>query len=209
MFLLYKMKSGNIEFYLNILEISGKNITDTYVNDIRRHLDEKQLKYKFEIITDENFYDTDKHTMYGGKTTFPYNYFKRAFDSIQLPKTKNTKTMNQYDKVLDNDTNNKTPDNTVVETTDDTIENETHDTYYDNTIMDRITKYNPVDLDDTIKQKTTKKEKPIELTIPNEYTGVIHVLLTIFNIKNIETISQGGIKQLTRFLESYNNKKEV
>ena len=43
------MKSGNIEFYLNILEISGKNITDTYVNDIRRHLDEKQLKYKFEI----------------------------------------------------------------------------------------------------------------------------------------------------------------
>ena len=100
------MISGNIEFYLNILEISGKNITDTYVNDIRRHLDEKQLKYKFEIITDENFYDTDKHTMYGGKTTFPYNYFKRAFDSIQLPKTKNTKTMNQYDKVLDSDTNN-------------------------------------------------------------------------------------------------------
>lgn len=147
--------------------------------------------------------------MYGGKTTFPYNYFKRAFDSIQLPKTKNTKTMNQSDKVLDNDTNNKTPDNTVVENTDDTIENETHDTHYDNTIMDRITKYNPVDLDDTIQQKTTKKEKPIELTIPNEYTGVIHVLLTIFNVKNIDIVSQGGIKQLTRFLESYNNKKEV
>ena len=203
------MKADNIEFYLNILEISGKNITDTYVNDIRRHLDEKQLKYKFEIITDENFYDTDKHTMYGGKTTFPYNYFKRAFDSIHLPKTKNTKTMNQYDKVLDNDTNNETPDNTVVENTDDTIENETHDTHYDNTIMDRITKYNPVDLDDTIQQKTTKKEKPIELTIPSEYTGVIHVLLTIFNVKSVDTISQGGIQQLTRFLESCNNKKEV
>ena len=202
------MKSDNIEFYLNILEISGKNITDTYVNDIRRHLDEKQLKYKFEIITDENFYDTDKHTMYGGKTTFPYNYFKRAFDSIQLPKTKNTKTINQYDKVLDNDTNNETPDNTVVENTDDNIEDETLDTHYDNTIMDRITKYNPVDLDDTTKHKTTKKEKPIDLTIPNEYNGVIYVLLTIFNVKNVDTISQGGIQQLTRFLESY-NKKEV
>ena len=202
------MKSDNIEFYLNILEISGKNITDTYVNDIRRHLDEKQLKYKFEIITDENFYDTDKHTMYGGKTTFPYNYFKRAFDNIQLPKTKNTKTINQYDKVLDKDTNNETPDNIVVENTDDNIKNETNDSQYGDTIMDRITTYNLDVLYDTIQPKNTKKEKPIELTIPNEYNGVIHVLLTIFNVKNIETISQGGIKQLTRFLESY-NKKEV
>lgn len=202
------MKADNIEFYLNILEISGKNITDTYVNDIRRHLDEKQLKYKFEIITDENFYDTDKHTMYGGKTTFPYNYFKRAFDNIQLPKTKNTKTINQYDKVLDKDTNNETPDNIVVENTDDNIKNETNDSQYGDTIMDRITTYNLDVLYDTIQPKNTKKEKPIELTIPNEYNGVIHVLLTIFNVKNIETISQGGIKQLTRFLESY-NKKEV
>ena len=43
-------EENSVNFYLNILEISGKQITNTYVNDLRVYMDKKGLKYKFEIV---------------------------------------------------------------------------------------------------------------------------------------------------------------
>ena len=77
------MNSNNVKFYLNILEISGKDIANIYVNDIRHKLDNRKLKYHFDIITDEDFYNVRKHTMSGGKTTFPYNHFENTFNNMR------------------------------------------------------------------------------------------------------------------------------
>ena len=80
-------KLDEIQFYLNILESSGKNIVNRYVDTIRNRLNQNNLSGKFEIITNEEFYNS----IGGGKSddvTFPYAYFKRAFD-MTIPNTKN------------------------------------------------------------------------------------------------------------------------
>jgi len=79
-------KLDEMQFYLNILESSGKNIVNRYVENIRTRLNKNNLSGKFEIITNEEFYNS-----IGGKSddvTFPYAYFKRAFD-MTIPNTKN------------------------------------------------------------------------------------------------------------------------
>ena len=80
-------KLDEIQFYLNILESSGKNIVNRYVENTRTRLNKNNLSGKFEIITNEEFYNS----IGGGKSddvTFPYAYFKRAFD-MTIPNTKN------------------------------------------------------------------------------------------------------------------------
>lgn len=70
--------------------------------------------------------------------------------------------------------------------------------------------YNPVDLDDTLSNNKTKKtqQKEIMLNIPGDYTGIMHILLTIKNMKNTEGFVSGGITQLNQFLETYNKKED-
>ena len=74
-----------------------------------------------------------------------------------------------------------------------------------NTIIDRMLVYNPLELHDKPKldKQTEIKAEPIELDIPNDYNGIIRILLTI-NIKDDTNIIPGGITQLNHFLSSYN-----
>ena len=69
--------------------------------------------------------------------------------------------------------------------------------------------YNPVDLDDTLSKNKTKgtRQKEIVLNIPGDYTGIMHILLTI-NVKNTDNFVSGGITQLNQFLETYNKKED-
>jgi hypothetical protein len=229
------MTSGksNVKFYLNILEVSGKDITNTYVNDIRRHLDDRNLNYNFDIVTNEEFYDTNKHTMYGGKSTFPYRHFEKTFDNIR-----NTLQFSSKPSIETHPTpieiNTYTPDESVdtpdesvdihdesVDTPDESVD--IHDEYVDihdeyveekvprtNSIVDRLVKYNPLELNGTKTKHSIEITKPesIILNVPSDYSGVIHILLTI-DVKNTENIIEGGITQLNQFLESYPiNKKE-
>ena len=95
-------KLDEIQFYLNILESSGKNIVNRYVENIRTRLNKNNLSGKFEIITNEEFYNS----VGGGESddvTFPYAYFKRAFD-MTLPNTKND--INPENANLEHDTDN-------------------------------------------------------------------------------------------------------
>ena len=208
------MTSGksNVKFYLNILEVSGKDITNTYVNDIRRHLDDRNLNYNFDIVTNEEFYDTNKHTMYGGKSTFPYRHFEKTFDNIR-----NTLQFSSKPSIETHPTpieiNTYTPDESVdtpdesVDTPDESVEEKVPRT---NSIVDRLVKYNPLELNGTKTKHSIEITKPesIILNVPSDYSGVIHILLTI-DVKNTENIIEGGITQLNQFLESYPiNKKE-
>lgn len=234
------MNSNNVKFYLNILEISGKEIANIYVNDIRHKLDNRKLKYHFDIITDEDFYNVRKHTMRGGKTTFPYNHFENTFNNmrniIQFNKdstnestyqTVNTINHTSNDTIdkPDDDTIDKMNDDTIDKTNDDIIDkpdNDTIDKTNDDTIdktdksikelktdtdsksiVDRLVSYNPLELNDIKTKSFTKitKTEPIKLDIPNDYSGVIHILLTI-NVTNKNSVVEGGITQLNQFLQS-------
>jgi len=208
-------EKSNVQFHLNILEISGRNITNTYVNDVRRYLDDRVLTYNFDIITNEDFYDVDKHTMRGGRTTFPYIHFEKTFDNVRntlqfhnkpsktvtIPSIKN----DNYD-IVDNPNENVIDTKEIMEDEPRELKEEKHKKET-NTIIDRLVSYHPLELNDTkVKKTSIKKSDPIKLDIPSDYSGVIHILLTI-NMKNNKNIVEGGIKQLNQFLESYSNKK--
>ena len=220
------MNSNNVKFYLNILEISGKDIANIYVNDIRHKLDNRKLKYHFDIITDEDFYNVRKHTMSGGKTTFPYNHFENTFNNmrniIQFNKDSTNESTYQTVNTINhtsNDTIDKPDDDTIDKMNDDTIDKMNDDTidkpdksikelktYTDTdskSIVDRLVSYNPLELNDIKTKSFTKitKTEPIKLDIPNDYSGVIHILLTI-NVTNKNSVVEGGITQLNQFLQS-------
>jgi len=199
-----------LQFNLNILEVAGKNIVTTYINDIRRHLDDRGLKHTFDIVTDEDFY-VNNTIMGGGNATFPYIHFEEAFDSMRdiipftgKPSVSTTVPMANYD------------DKSIVDepTDDDEINAETKGVSSNNPIVTRLLSYNPVDLDDTIHSNNNNhsrsKTPKVTLAIPDNYTGIIHILLTIHVKKEQQTdVIQGGITQLNHFLESYNKKGEV
>jgi len=203
-------EENSVNFYLNILEISGKQITNTYVNDLRVYMDKKGLKYKFEIVTDEDFYVSDKRTMRGGGTTFPYSHFENAFNGIgnmlsfnntELPSSSISSSVSDLDIETKNYGNiekvNVTPNK--IDTIDEPNQSDTTnpDTTLRDTIVDTLLVYKPLELN----EKTIKNTPPVKLDIPNDYDGVIHILLTIF-VNNTENIIQGGITQLNQFLQS-------
>ena len=58
------------------------------------------------------------------------------------------------------------------------------------------------------KSSSTQIKPPdVMLTVPDDYTGIMHVLLTI-NVKNSDDYVSGGITQLNQFLEIYNKKED-
>jgi len=202
-----------IRFYLNILEVSGKQITNTYVNDLRVYMDKKGLKYKFEIITDEDFYIADRPTMTGGKTTFPYSHFESAFNRVgnMLSFDNANASSIRSDPVFDlnietknyGDIETVTVSTPKTDTNDESTESDNinRDTTFRDTIVDTLLVYNPLELNDST-HATSFITLPVKLDIPADYNGVIHILLTIY-INNTENIVQGGITQLNHFLHSY------
>lgn len=203
-------KQNSLYFYLNILEVSGKTIVDTYVNNMQQYLNKLGLKYTFDIITDEDFYI---NTMSGGaKSTFPYIHFERALNSMRdiLPGSNRKKSNEVNIPIPDTnyDDNTITPEqkediSVKPHTNDDGISTKSE-------LVKRMLSYNPVDLDDTLstKKKGTQIEsKDIMVNIPEDYTGIMHILLTI-NVKNSDEFVSGGITQLNQFLEIYNKKED-
>jgi hypothetical protein len=201
-----------INFYLNILEISGKQITNTYVNDLRIYMDKKGLKYKFEIVTDEEFYIADRRLMRGGNTTFPYRHFENTFNTIGNMISFNSSTnISSSASDLNIETKNYGNIEPVNISTDkiDKIDNLDESEESDNTnqgtslrdtIVDTLLVYNPLELNDNTKTKA-HITPPVNLDIPIEYEGVIHILLTIY-VDNTKNIIPGGITQLNHFLHS-------
>lgn len=207
-------EQNSLPFYLNILEVSGKTIVDTYVSDMRKHLNELGLKHTFDIITDEDFY---VNTMTGGaKTTFPYAHFENAMNSMRDILPGSTQKSKPVKYVPIPDTNYD--DTTIIPETkeeDDKSEKSAADVLIKNELVTRMLSYNPVDLDDTLSKNSSKRSKSstqiktpdVMLTVPDDYTGIMHVLLTI-NVKNPDAYVSGGITQLNQFLEIYNKKED-
>ena len=192
-----------LTFYLNILEVSGKKIVNTYVNDIHRHLDTRGLKHTVDIVTDEDFYVNNTITG-GGTSTFPYVHFEAALNGMRdvIPFTGNNPSESTAPIPATN-----YDDETVMTETKEDVENKlSSDTDTENTLTTRMLAYNPLELDGTTNSKHTQsKSKQIMLDIPDNYTGIIHILLTI-NMKPSSGFISGGITQLNQFLETYKKK---
>lgn len=204
---------NSIQFYLNILEISGKQVTNTYVNNLQKYMNDKGLKYKFEIVTDEDFFIRHKHTTRGGNSTFPYKHFESAFDNVknmisfdnsiksdeitQTEDIKPTEIVNiDYSKQSSDETSDLINTNIV-----NTKENATNKNQITDTIIDRLTVYKPLELNGN---NTNTHQSTLTLTnlnIPDDYDGVIHIMLTIY-INNPSSIIQGGITQLNHFFRT-------
>lgn len=206
-------EQNNLTFYLNILEVSGKAIVNTYVNDIHLHLDKRGLKHTVDIITDEDFYINN--TITGGKSTFPYNHFEEALNSMRdvLPFTGTTNTSENTVPIPDTnyDDDDVTTEIKEKEEEKDKDKNQlsSTNTLTENELVTRMLSYNPLILDDTTNDSkhTQSKSKKIALDIPDNYTGIIHILLTI-KVKPSTGFISGGITQLNQFLETYKRKED-
>ena len=204
---------NSIQFYLNILEISGKQVTNTYVKNLQKYMNDKGLKYKFEIVADEDFFIRHKHTTRGGNSTFPYKHFESAFDNVtnmisfdnysksheitQTEDSKPTEIVNiDYLKQSSDETTDSININDIV----NTKENANNTNKITDTIIDRLTVYKPLELNGN----TNMRQSTLTLTnlnIPDDYDGVIHIMLTIY-INNANNVIHGGITQLNNFLRT-------
>ena len=207
-------KQNVLTFYLNILEVSGKQIVNTYVNDIHRYLDTRGLKHTVDIVTDEDFYINSTITG-GGTSTFPYVHFEAALNGMRdvIPFTGNNisestapiPAINYDDEIVMTETNDDVENKLSSATVTDSAATAT-DT--ENTLTTRMLAYNPLELDGTTNRKhTLSKSKKIMLDVPDNYTGIIHILLTI-NMKPSTGFISGGITQLNQFLETYKKKED-
>lgn len=214
-------EDNSLQFNLNILEISGKQVSNNYVNNLQNYMDDKGIKYKFELVTDEEFFVKHKHTTRGGNSTFPYTHFESAFDNVKsMISFKKDKPSNIHDKsnVVDEITqsnriqldeivnidyskqsNDKMVDSIEVDDTKKMSEVVDETNKPTDTIIDRLTVYNPLELDDGTTEVKQTSLPLIDLNIPDDYDGVIHILLTIY-VNNAKDVIQGGITQLNQFL---------
>ena len=188
-----KSTSNECRFILNILEISGKDIVNTYINDVKQRIEDYNLKYKIDIITDEQFYTLSREQiMYGGSnSTFPYKHFESAFNKI-------TNTFK------DNNTTKKEVSSSEIKVNPEELpENNNENTIIPNIeIVDRMMTYKPVELKEKSNKKLLDKSNEILLDIPADYNGIIHISLIIYN--SYDYVLSGGITQLNTFLEKYN-----
>jgi len=95
-------------YLLKILEIPGKSVTDKYITVLKDNLDKRGLKYSINIVVDENITRNMQHvteqTGGGGDSTYPYNLFESKIDSILAqrrsePKKEKGWLSNAYDKI--------------------------------------------------------------------------------------------------------------
>jgi len=188
-----KSTSNECRFILNILEISGKNIVNTYINDVKQRIEDHNLKYKIDIITDEQFYTLSREQiMYGGSnSTFPYKHFESAFNKI----TNTFKDNNTTKKEVSSSEIKVNPEELPVNNNENSIIPNIE-------IVDRMMTYKPVELKEKSNKKLLDKSNEILLDIPADYNGIIHISLIIYN--SYDYVLSGGITQLNTFLETYN-----
>jgi len=197
-----KSKLDEIQFYLNILESSGKNIVNRYVETIRTRLSKKNLTVKFEIITNDAFYNSTQGGD-SGDVTFPYAYFKHAFDrTVSNAKIITTQDESglEHDEDDDEDEDDDDDDDEDEDEDDDEDEDEDDDDDDDDedadededeeseniedsnnpTIIDSMLKYEPLMIDTVDKSRESMNtDVPVNLTTTGDDTDNAKYTLNI------------------------------
>lgn len=182
--------TDKVEFVFRIYEIANKHIAETYVNDASNKMDQLSIKYKFQLINEE---DGNKIMFGGSDSTYPYNLFESVFDGIsnrvrgvvpKVPSVSLSERKGIFDRIFSGfSTGTETSNN---------VPNEENGSKHDVVIE------KPVDFEKSIEYDVTQEGEPI--VFPDNYTGVIVVHLTIYdNEDSYQTV--GGIKQFEHWLE--------
>lgn len=78
--------SNSQTYLLKILEIPGKSVTQQYIAVVKDKLDKLGLKHSINIVVDENLVRNESQingqSGGGDSSTFPYNVFEGALDTI-------------------------------------------------------------------------------------------------------------------------------
>jgi hypothetical protein len=191
-----------IEFVLNIQEVPGKKITENYLKDLTSKLKEisnkyTYIQYNFKVITESNVEYSKMMGGGGGDSTFPYNVFEGLFDRLSQKKTTNNESIVPESNVEKDETTNVVPESK------------------NKGIFERLFSYIPsvgtintptIDLSFTMPMDLENLvQDPI--TYDDEYDGVTHVLVTIYD--KIETMGYiGGLAQLENWIKRKGRKVE-
>lgn len=182
--------TDKIEFVFRIYEIANKHIAETYVNDASNKMDQLSIKYKFQLINEE---DGNKIMFGGSDSTYPYNLFESVFDGIsnrvrgvvpKVPSVSLSARKGIFDRIFSGFSTGTEPGNNVP--------NE------ENGSKDVVVIEKPVDFEKSVEYDVTQEGEPI--VFPDNYTGVLIVHLTIYDSENSYQ-SVGGIKQFEHWLE--------
>jgi hypothetical protein len=186
------MTSNEIEFVFKIYDIANSHVSETYVTDISKRMDQLSLTYKFQLISE----DDDELRMIGGSdSTYPYQYFESTFDKlsgrfrgvVQAPSTTPKSVSNNNRKTLFDRLFSAFSNYGLGENKMDGAEQETG-------LLPKIT---PVDLEKAVAYETTKEGEPFVL--PTTYTGVSIIHLTVYDNSSVNGYV-GGIKQFDSWL---------
>ena len=184
-----------IEFVLNIQEVPGKKISETYVKEITEKLNvikqqRTYMQFNIKMIVES---DIKYSNMMGGSgtgTTFPYNIFESAFDLI-TGKNRNTTVIDETNK------NNEvsSSDNVTLESNNKSIFDGLFSFAKLNNSVSSVnndtTMTQPRDLENLV-------QEPINYI--DDYDGVTHILVTIYDKSNSMGYI-GGVIQLENWIK--------
>lgn len=207
-------------YLLKILEIPGKSVTQKYIAVLKDKLDKHDLKYSFNIVVDENqahsIQPINEQSGGGSGSTFPYNVFENTLDKILMKRNEQLKPKgwitSAYDKLhgynqkrkslIDklflykplNDVQDVAVSPTVMpsepaapspeaEEVVEEIPNQPEDIL----VADEPT--NIVEPDDVVLSSN--------VTFPENYTGVLHIQVTIYGMPHSNPKLTLGLRELT------------
>ena len=200
-------------YLLKILEIPGKSVTDKYITVLKDNLDKRGLKYSINIVVDENITRNMQHvteqTGGGGDSTYPYNLFESKIDSILAqrmsePKKEKGWLSNAYDKIkgynqkrqgimdrlfsytpIDKlaDATEPSPESPIESSAESPIETPPESPPESPTVFNDILREDDVLISTNI-------------DLPENYTGVLYIQLTIYDQSADNTRLVYGIYEL-------------
>ena len=200
-------------YLLKILEIPGKSVTDKYITVLKDNLDKRGLKYSINIVVDENITRNMQHvteqTGGGGDSTYPYNLFESKIDSILAqrrsePKKEKGWLSNAYDKIKGYNQKRQgimdrlfsyTPIDKLADATEPSPESPI-ETPPESPIepspespIESPTVFNDILREDDVLISTN-------IDLPENYTGVLYIQLTIYDQSADNTRLVYGIYEL-------------
>jgi hypothetical protein len=157
----YNETIGEVEFLLEIQEISGKFVAENYVNELIKKFEKMNIEYEFNLVPSDEEIEIEK--MIGGNDlTFPYNYFYSLASNIEKivsNKETNIKTKLENDRIIYNlftKEESKQKDEEYIKHQENKEEE---------TSLDKI---------------ETDNKKKSSLVLPKHYTGLIKIHLRIY-----------------------------
>lgn len=208
-------------YLLKILEIPGKSVTQKYIAVLKDKLDKQDLKYSINIVVDENqahsIQPINEQSGGGSGSTFPYNVFENTLDRILMKRNEQLKPKgwitSAYDKLHGYNQKRKSlidnlflykPLNDVQDVAvSPTVMPSEPAAPIPNEEVPRPTEEDVPILEEEVADEPTGVVEPDDVvlssnvTFPLNYTGVLHIQVTIYGMPHSNPKLTFGLRELT------------